>query len=131
MSNSLIGICIGDVTGIGPEVTLKAVAEEMKREDGFDYLLIGDGAYLRKLNEKLGLGLAFGPETTNSQVRVREAGVDLPTSVEQGSKAAADAAMVWLKEAGEDGKAFRRELMKQLDEAAKPLAREIASLAHL
>lgn len=36
-----------------------------------------------------------------------------------------------LKEAGEEGKGFRRELMSQLDEAAKPLAREIASLAHL
>ena len=36
-----------------------------------------------------------------------------------------------LKEAGDEGKGFRRELMKQLDEAAKPLAREISSLAHL
>lgn len=36
-----------------------------------------------------------------------------------------------LKDAGEEGKGLRRELMNQLDEAAKPLAREIASLAHL
>lgn len=36
-----------------------------------------------------------------------------------------------LKDAGEEGKGFRRELMKQLDEAAKPLAKEIASLTHL
>jgi hypothetical protein len=36
-----------------------------------------------------------------------------------------------LKEAGDEGKGFRRELMKQIDAAAQPLAREIASLAHL
>ena len=36
-----------------------------------------------------------------------------------------------LKEAGEEGQEFRRDLMRQIDEAAQPLAREIASLAHL
>ena len=36
-----------------------------------------------------------------------------------------------LKEAGDAGKGFRRELMSQLEEGAKPLAREIASPAHL
>ena len=36
-----------------------------------------------------------------------------------------------LKEAGEDGKGFRRELMTQIGAAAKPLAREIASVTHL
>ena len=36
-----------------------------------------------------------------------------------------------LKEAGDEGKGFRRELMNQLNEAAKPLVREIADPAHL
>jgi hypothetical protein len=36
-----------------------------------------------------------------------------------------------LKEAGDAGKGFRRELMSQLNEAAKPLVREIADPAHL
>ena len=36
-----------------------------------------------------------------------------------------------LKEAGEEGQGFRRELMQQITDAAEPLAREIASLAHL
>jgi hypothetical protein len=36
-----------------------------------------------------------------------------------------------LKAAGDEGKGFRRELMRQLDDAARPLAREIASPAHL
>lgn len=36
-----------------------------------------------------------------------------------------------LKEAGDEGRGFRRELMKAIDEAAQPLARQIASLEHL
>jgi len=36
-----------------------------------------------------------------------------------------------LKDAGEEGKGFRRELMTQIDKAAQPLARKIASLEHL
>lgn len=36
-----------------------------------------------------------------------------------------------LKEAGDEGKGFRRELMKQLDDAAQPLAAKIASVDHL
>ena len=36
-----IGITLGDVTGIGPEVALKAVAAEADNDDT-RYLLIGD-----------------------------------------------------------------------------------------
>jgi hypothetical protein len=36
-----------------------------------------------------------------------------------------------LKDAGEQGKGLRRELMKELDAAAQPLARKISSLEHL
>jgi hypothetical protein len=36
-----------------------------------------------------------------------------------------------LKDAGDEGKGLRRALANQLGEAAKPLAREIASVAHL
>jgi len=36
-----------------------------------------------------------------------------------------------LKEAGDEGKGFRKELMKQLDAAAQPIAREIADVEHL
>ena len=48
-----IGITLGDVTGIGPEVTLKALAAEPANDDT-RYLLIGDEGHLRRLNEKLG-----------------------------------------------------------------------------
>jgi hypothetical protein len=36
-----------------------------------------------------------------------------------------------LREAGDEGKGLRRELMKQINEAAKPLAKEISDPAHL
>jgi 4-hydroxythreonine-4-phosphate dehydrogenase len=51
-----IGITIGDAAGIGPEITLKALAE-----GGVDakVLLIGDAAHLRALAEKLGLSSAI------------------------------------------------------------------------
>ena len=51
-----IGIALGDVTGIGPEVTLKALALELAADET-RYLLIGDEAQLRDLNQKLGLRL--------------------------------------------------------------------------
>ena len=36
-----------------------------------------------------------------------------------------------LKEAGDEGKGFRRELMGKLDEAAQPIVKKITSLEHL
>ena len=51
-----IGISIGDVTGIGPEVALKALASA-EATDPTRYLLIGDATLLRRLNAQLGLNL--------------------------------------------------------------------------
>jgi 4-hydroxythreonine-4-phosphate dehydrogenase len=51
-----IAISLGDVTGIGPEVTLKALAAEAS-SDQFQYLLIGDDASTLRLNQALGLSL--------------------------------------------------------------------------
>ena len=48
-----IGISLGDVTGIGPEVTLKAIAAEAENDDT-RYLLIGDEDSARRLNQKSG-----------------------------------------------------------------------------
>src|SRR6516225_2251510 len=53
-----IGISLGDVTGVGPEVTLKALASEAGQGDE-RYLILGDEGYLRRVNEKLGLGLKW------------------------------------------------------------------------
>jgi 4-hydroxythreonine-4-phosphate dehydrogenase len=51
-----IGISLGDVTGVGPEVALKAVAAEADR-DYTKYLLIGDEQRARRLNYLLRLDL--------------------------------------------------------------------------
>ena len=53
-----IGISLGDITGIGPEVTLKALAVEAQADDT-RYLLIGDAEHARRLNEQLGLKLSL------------------------------------------------------------------------
>lgn len=50
------GISLGDITGIGPEVALKAVAAESKNDDA-KYLFIGDENILTRLNQKLSLKL--------------------------------------------------------------------------
>jgi 4-hydroxythreonine-4-phosphate dehydrogenase len=54
--NGWIGISLGDVTGIGPEVALKAVDAESQNDDA-KYLFIGDSEYLARLNEKLSINL--------------------------------------------------------------------------
>jgi 4-hydroxy-L-threonine phosphate dehydrogenase PdxA len=55
-----IGISIGDVTGIGPEVSLKALSNlDAGAEAAF--LLIGDLEHLLETNRRLGLGLRLEP----------------------------------------------------------------------
>ena len=54
----MLAIALGDPTGIGPEVALKAVAAELPRDDE-RYLLIGDEVLVRDLNARLKLGLAI------------------------------------------------------------------------
>ncbi len=49
-----IGISLGDVTGVSPEVALKAVAAESQSDDT-KYLLIGDEKVARQLNAANGL----------------------------------------------------------------------------
>ena len=51
-----IGVTLGDVTGICPEVALKAIAAEAASDDT-RYLLIGDENYAHRLNEKTQLPL--------------------------------------------------------------------------
>ena len=53
-----IGIALGDVTGIGPEVTLKALNLEASGGTT-QYLLIGDEGRILRLNRELGLNLPF------------------------------------------------------------------------
>jgi 4-hydroxythreonine-4-phosphate dehydrogenase len=55
----MLAIALGDPTGIGPEVALKAIAAELPRDDE-RYRLIGDAELVRALNERLRLKLEIG-----------------------------------------------------------------------
>jgi 4-hydroxythreonine-4-phosphate dehydrogenase len=99
-----IGISLGDVTGIGPEVTLKAVAAEREQQD-IGYLLIGDGNRTRGLNRELGLGLPLSDY--NGSVSPGEVSIcdpleeELPERLVKGAPEAARAAVSWLREAAQ------------------------------
>ncbi len=96
-----IGITLGDVTGIGPEVTLKALAAEPANDDT-QYLLIGDEGYLHRLNEKLGTKLPLekfsGYEAAGGFFTTRPFAEPLPENLPAGSPAAANAAIAALQE---------------------------------
>jgi 4-hydroxythreonine-4-phosphate dehydrogenase len=105
MSPRPIGISIGDVTGIGPEVTLKALAEE--RKDSGSYVLIGDIPYLEGLRTRLGVDLAweiYHPRAIPSAGRVyvfQPAKESLPKVLAAGAAPAARAAAEWVRVAAQ------------------------------
>jgi 4-hydroxythreonine-4-phosphate dehydrogenase len=101
----MIGICLGDVTGIGPEVTLKALAAEAT-QDQARYLLMGDRECLHRWNQRLGLQLPlsdFQAEDATARFQVSNPLAEpLSCDLAPGSPAAAQAAIAWLK-AGAEG----------------------------
>jgi 4-phospho-D-threonate 3-dehydrogenase / 4-phospho-D-erythronate 3-dehydrogenase len=97
----IIGISLGDITGIGLEVTLKALAAE--GADEMRYLLIGDVDYTRRLNEHLGLRLPIEPYSGTGEPPGRITVFNplpepLPGELPAGCPASARAALAWLKE---------------------------------
>lgn len=96
-----IGIALGDVTGIGPEVSLKALVEEAKTDDT-RYLLIGDSACLDRANRTSGLNLPLQPLAKASPsdrfCHVNPASNSLPENLSPGAPAAANAALLYLEE---------------------------------
>ncbi len=99
-----IGISLGDITGIGPEVTLKALAAETS-SDPTQYLLVGDATHVRALNQRLGLKLEVHDWTarnTSGRFFVREnRDKPLPENLPAGAPEAARASVAWVREAGE------------------------------
>ncbi|MDB6019718.1 MAG: 4-hydroxythreonine-4-phosphate dehydrogenase [Pedosphaera sp.] len=106
-----IGISLGDVTGIGPEVALKALAAEGLVDD-FRYLLIGDVEGIGRLNRQLGLQLPLEPyqgsDTTGRFFLHNPLSEALPEDVVEGSPAAAKAALAWLTDGAQ--RCLRHEL---------------------
>lgn len=92
-----IAITIGDVTGIGPEVTLKALATELSADD-VRYLLIGDEGYLQRANARLGLELtSYQSADQGGRIFVHAPAADpLPPDLPASSPMAAQACLSWL-----------------------------------
>jgi 4-hydroxythreonine-4-phosphate dehydrogenase len=94
------GITLGDVTGIGPEAALKAVATESKR-DKSKYLFIGPAETLERLNRKfshLPLKKFSGYGDKGKFFVVDPSHKKLPANLPCGSPLAAQAAMAALRE---------------------------------
>ena len=99
-----LGISLGDVTGVGPEVALKAVAAEAGT-DKTKYLFIGDEMVLTRLNRKLSLNLPL------KNISSRGGGgrfffanpfrEKLPAKLSTGTPIAAKAAMACLRDGAE------------------------------
>jgi 4-hydroxythreonine-4-phosphate dehydrogenase len=99
-----LGISLGDVAGVGPEVTLRALAAEAGADET-KYLLIGDAQRLGRLNEGLSLGLPLKPFTDQQSAgrffTVNPLSDPLPEELPAGSAAAAHAAVGWLRDGGQ------------------------------
>jgi len=99
-----IGISLGDATGVGPEVALKAVAAEAAKDDS-KYLLIGDEHCLHRLNQKFGLNLPLekfsGYKTAGKLFVANPLAEPLPEDLPAGSPVAARAAIAWLRDGAE------------------------------
>ncbi len=106
-----IGITLGDVTGIGPEVALKALAAEAQN-DNTRYLLIGDADSARRLNQKTGVNLPLNKFTGHGDSGrffiASPLAEPLPENLPAGSPAAARAAVASLRDGA--GRCLRREL---------------------
>jgi 4-hydroxythreonine-4-phosphate dehydrogenase len=99
-----IGITLGDVTGIGAEVALKAVAAEAAGDDA-KYLLIGDENCVRRLNQKTGLNLPLkkfsGCKDAGRFLVTNPFTEPLPEKMPAGSPVAANAAIASLRDGAE------------------------------
>jgi 4-hydroxythreonine-4-phosphate dehydrogenase len=107
----MIGISLGDVSGIGPEVTLKALAK-LPAEGQTQFLILGSERCLRNEMSLLGLPLDLRPYAgPQSQGRFFFADAfegELPDNLATGSPAAAQAAIAWLRDGA--ARCLRQEL---------------------
>src|SRR5437867_3682683 len=95
-----LAICLGDITGIGPEVALKALAEELSADDT-SYLIIGDGGCVQRLNQQLRLGLDIrlpNDEREDCRLCLHCPSEPLPANLAPGAAPAAQSALVWLED---------------------------------
>ncbi len=104
------GISVGDVTGVGPEVTLKALAAMIA--PATRYLLLGDSGHLLRMNAQLGLNLplqTFQDYAQPGRFFLLDPCAPLPENPTKGEAAVARASVGWVREAA------RRCLAGELD----------------
>ena len=89
-----IGISLGDVTGVGPEVTLKALSRLAAEASEADFTIIGDRRTLDRCAARLGLHVDFSGTT---QV-LHPHDPPLPDPLAPGARPAAAAAVDWIRE---------------------------------
>jgi 4-hydroxythreonine-4-phosphate dehydrogenase len=89
-----LGVTLGDPSGIGPEVALKALAAQP--EDNFQYVIFGDSGVVERVNRDLRLGLSFG-----KRFSVEHTGPQVPIELTCGSRIAAESAMAALQAGAE------------------------------
>jgi 4-hydroxythreonine-4-phosphate dehydrogenase len=96
-----IAVACGDFSGIGPEITLKAVAAEI-RDPQTRFVLIGDRGHLTRWNRQLGLGLDLSSTAPDTPVRVLDPRpAPLPPALPPKHPTAAEAALDYLRAATE------------------------------
>ena len=96
-----MAISLGDVTGIGPEVALKALSAVVNDDDVI-YTLIGGAEHTHSLNQRLGLNLPLQligkQHRRRGIVLINPLPEALPTKLVRGAAEAARAAVAWVKE---------------------------------
>jgi 4-hydroxythreonine-4-phosphate dehydrogenase len=96
-----IGITLGDITGIGPEVALKAVAQKLPADET-RYVLIGDTGTVQRLNAQLALTLTLPTwnhaAAGSARVCIHDPTPALRPGLPPGAPDAAQAAVAWLRE---------------------------------
>src|SRR5450432_2763475 len=99
-----LGISLGDITGVGPEVALKAVAAEAGSDDT-KYLFIGDQKILQQLNDNSPLQLPLrefsGYKDSGRFFAAHPLAEPLPEHLPAGSPPAANAAVAALRDGGQ------------------------------
>jgi 4-hydroxythreonine-4-phosphate dehydrogenase len=91
-----LAITLGDPSGIGPEVALKALAAELSADDTH-YVLIGCRPLMQQLNERLQIGLDFAHTRLTVLDPEATAAGPLVDHCKPGSAIAAQAAVAWLE----------------------------------
>jgi 4-hydroxythreonine-4-phosphate dehydrogenase len=103
MSLPRIGIALGDVTGIGPEVTLKALVAELPRGEA-QYVVIGDAGCVKDLARVYAPGISFEDFAQDKDpgfLSIYQPLPPLPKKLTAGAAEAARASFAWVQ-AGAD-----------------------------